>query len=143
MQPKDASEQFDEVTVLDELPLRRTNERRRELRCVTDLPLRLTSGFGETIPAVLRNLSARGLLATADERFSLLLPPPNGARFEGEFFLDDVEVRRLLLEVVRVEKQNVHIINLGCQFVDPPPFLTAALRARIMARAAAERGPRV
>ncbi|MGE0683983.1 MAG: PilZ domain-containing protein [Candidatus Binatia bacterium] len=112
------------------------NDRRKETRCAINLPLRLTSGSGETIPAVICNLSAGGLLATADVRFSLLLPPPNGARFDGEFFLDDVEVRNVLLEVVRINKQSQHLIDIGCQFVQPPPALTTNIRARVGSRGA-------
>jgi len=50
------------------------------------LLLRLTTGSGEIVPAVILNLSTSGLLALVDERFSPLLPPPPGTRFEGEFF---------------------------------------------------------
>jgi len=63
---------------------------RREARLSTTLPLRLTTGFGEMIPAVIVDLSASGLSALADVRSSPLLPPPRGARFEGEFFLDEI-----------------------------------------------------
>lgn len=110
------------------------DERRREVRCQTDLPLQLTSGSGETIPAVIRNLSAQGLFAVADERFSLLLPPPNGARFEGEFFFGDIEARNLLLEIVRVDRDTSHQVGLGCQFVSPSSELMRHLRATVLSR---------
>jgi len=111
-------------------------EKRREVRCPAELPLQLISGSGERIPAVIHNLSANGIFATADIRFSLLLPPPTSARFDGEFFLDDVEARQLLLEVVRVVKQDQHVIGLGLQFVQPLPTLTSGLREKIASRLA-------
>jgi len=141
MKSRDESEGEDKLTLLPPLPAGVTNDRRKERRCPTELPLRLTSGSGETIPAVIRNLSASGLLATADVRFSLLLPPPNGACFAGEFFLDDVEARDVLLEVVRVERQSQHLIELACQFVQPPPPLTTTIRARVASRLALPRRP--
>lgn len=139
MKPDDDYDFGDSVTVLPPLPPGVSNDRRKEARCAINLPLRLTSGSGETIPAVICNLSAGGLLATADVRFSLLLPPPNGARFDGEFFLDDVEVRNVLLEIVRINKQNQHLIDIGCQFVQPPPALTANIRVRVGSRRAPAR----
>jgi len=134
MKPGDDCDLDDAVTVLSPLPPGVVNDRRREMRGATDLPLRLTSGSGEVIPAVIHNLSAGGLLATADVRFSLLLPPPNGARFDGEFFLDDVEVRDVLLEVVWVERHDRYLINIGCQFIQPPPDLATNLRTLISVR---------
>ncbi|MBI3757777.1 MAG: PilZ domain-containing protein [Deltaproteobacteria bacterium] len=116
-----------------------TTEKRREMRCPTELPLQLTSGSGELIPAVIRNLSANGLFATADIRFSLLLPPPTGARFDGEFFLDEVEARQLLLEVVRVAKRDQHLIGLGLRFVQPLPTLTTSIREKVASRLALTR----
>ena len=136
MKPRDESDREETVTLLPPLPAGVANDLRKERRCSAELPLRLTSGSGETIPAVIRNLGAGGLLATADVRFSLLLPPPNGSCFAGEFFLDDVEARDVLLEIVRVHKQGQHLIELGCQFVQPPPPLTAAIRARVASRLA-------
>jgi hypothetical protein len=131
MSTSDTGMRADSVTILALPKSDAATEKRREARCTTRLPLRLTSGSGEVIPAVVHNLSASGLFATADIRSSLLLPPPNGARFEGEFFLDEVEARQLLLEIVRVEKYDQHVIGLGCQFVKPPPTLTTNLRATV------------
>jgi hypothetical protein len=48
-------------------------------------------------------------------------------------------VRNVLLEVVRVDKQNQHLIDIGCQFVQPPPTLTANIRARVGSRRAPAR----
>lgn len=136
MKFRNESDHEETIILLPSLPTGVTNDRRKERRCATELPLRLTSGSGETFPAVIRNLSAGGLLATADVRFSLLLPPPNGSCFVGEFFLDDVEARDILLEIVRVEKQGQHLIELGCQFVKPPLPLSANIRARVASRLA-------
>ena len=134
MKPADGRDFDDSLTLLPSLPLGVDSERRKEARCMTDLPLRLTSGSGEIIPAVVHNLSASGLLATADVRFSLLLPPPNGAHFDGEFFLDDVEVPDVLLEVMWVEKHDRHLIDIGCQFTQPPPDLATNLRTLVSVR---------
>jgi len=106
----------------------------REARLPTLLPLRLTTGSGEIVPAVILDLSSSGLLALVDERFSPLLPPPPGTRFEGEFFLDELEICRTELEVVRVEKRDHSQFALGCRFVYLPPETTAALRTKVTAR---------
>ena len=139
MKPYEGYDPGDSVTLLLLLPPGVANDRRKETRCVTNLPLRLTSGSGETIPAVICNLSAGGLLARADVRFSLLLPPPNGAQFDGEFFLDDVEGRNVLLEIVRVKRHNRHLIDIGCQFIQSPPDLATNLRGLVSARLALKR----
>ncbi|MEW6298199.1 MAG: PilZ domain-containing protein [Thermodesulfobacteriota bacterium] len=110
---------------------------RRESRWDTTLPLHLITGSGELIPAVILNLSASGLLALIDTRFSPLLPPPRGARFEIEFFLDEITVRHAVIEVLRLEKRTDHLLALGCQFVHIPPEISAALRAKITARLSA------
>lgn len=110
---------------------------RRESRWDTVLPLSLITGSGEIIPAVIINLSASGLLALVDVRFSPLLPPPRGARFEIEFFLDDVEIRHAVVEVLRLEKRGDTLIALGCQFVHIPSEISSALRAKITARLSA------
>jgi hypothetical protein len=141
MDPNDIDDSSGSLVFLPSLPLGVSDERRREVRCQTDIPLRLTSGSGETIPAVIHNLSASGLFAAADRRFSLLLPPPNGAQFNGEFFFDDVEARDLLLEIVRVEKQDHYLIGLGCQFVSPPAAFTSSIRAKVASCLASGRKP--
>lgn len=116
-------------------------QRRHEARRSLALPLRLTSGSGETIPAVILNLSAAGLLALVDVRSSPLLPPPRGSRFEGEFFLDEIEVRHAVLEVVRVDKQSKHLLALGCEFVHPPAPIPTNIRAKLATRQTASRKP--
>ncbi|MCS6927506.1 MAG: PilZ domain-containing protein [Candidatus Binatia bacterium] len=103
---------------------------RRESRWHTVLPLHLITGSGELIPAVILNLSASGLLVLVDTRFSPLLPPPRGARFEIEFFLDDLAVRHAVIEVLRLERRSTYLMALGCQFVHVPPPISAALRAK-------------
>lgn len=109
-------------------------ERRVEVRCAVVLPLRLTSRSGETIPAVILNLSATGLLALIDVRSFPLLPPSRGSRFEGEFFFDELEVRRVLLEVMRVDKRSTHLIALGCRFAEVPFHISTALRTKVASR---------
>ena len=134
MKTSDKRGREEALIILPPLPSGVEPERRKEIRCATDLPLQLTSGSGETIPAVIHNLSAGGLLAKADERFSLLLPPPNGSCFTSEFFLDDVEVRNVLVEIVWVERYDRYLIDLGCRFLQPPPELATNLRVLLSAR---------
>lgn len=107
---------------------------RREPRWDTVLPLQLMTGSGELIPAVILNLSASGLLALIDIRFSPLLPPPRGARFEVEFFFEEITVHHAVIEVLRVEKRTACLMALGCRFVHIPPAISAALRAKIAVR---------
>lgn len=122
-----------EKTLTADLP-ETIRERRAEVRCAVALPLRLTSKSGATIPAVILNLSATGLLALIDVRSSPLLPPSRGSRFEGEFFFDEIEVRGVLLEVMRVDKRSTHLIALGCRFAAVPLHISAALRTKVAAR---------
>ena len=133
------SDSMPSITVLPSaLPeaLRRT---RQEARIALVLPLRLTSGSGDMIPAVLLDLSASGLLALVDGRSSLLLPPPPGARFTGEFFLDDLEIHQADLEVIQVTQRGSGLLALGCKLIEVQPGVTAALRARVAARPRAPR----
>ncbi|MGH7962192.1 MAG: PilZ domain-containing protein [Candidatus Binatia bacterium] len=116
------------------------SEKRGEVRCPTALPLRLTSESGAMIPAVILNLSASGLLALVDIRSSPLLPPTRGSRFEGTFFFDEIELRRVVLEVTRIERRSPYLIALGCRLVEAPSRISAALRAKITARLTALRG---
>jgi hypothetical protein len=88
------------------------------------------------IPAVILNLSASGLLALVDIRSSPLMPPPQGSRFLGEFFLEDIELRHAVLEIVRIEDRGGFLIALGCRFVYPPPLISTTLRAKVVARLA-------
>jgi hypothetical protein len=107
-------------------------QRRKDERIAITLPLRLTSGSGDMIPAVLLNLSPSGLLALVDTRSSPLLPPPPGSRVTGEFFLDELEIRGAELEVVRVEQRDERQVALGCILTARPEMKTA-LRAKVAA----------
>jgi hypothetical protein len=104
---------------------------RRERRWSTALPLRLTTGSGEVIPAVVLNVGATGLLALIDVRYSPALPPPRGALLTGDFFLDELEMRQAVLEILRVEQQRGHLCVLGCKLVHPPAGLSAKIRGRV------------
>ncbi len=108
-------------------------------RWTTTQPLRLTTGSGEAIPAVLLNVSASGLLALVDARFSPWLPPPCGTRINGDFFLDEIEIKQGVLEVVRTEKQTTDHILLGCTFIDMPSHIARAIRDKVSAHAARQR----
>jgi PilZ domain-containing protein len=125
--------------ILSPDPSHVTQQRRKEARWTTVLPLRLVSGHGEIIPAVILNVSASGLLALVDTRSSPLLPPPQGSRFIGEFFLDDVEIRQAVLEIVRIEDRGAPLMALGCCFVHPPSTISATLRTRIAAHLASKK----
>ncbi len=100
---------------------------RRESRWDTVLPLQLMTGSGELIPAVILNLSASGLLALIDIRL-------RGARFEIEFFFEEITVHHAVIEVLRLEKRTAYLMALGCRFVHIPPAISAALRAKIAVR---------
>lgn len=107
---------------------------RRDARCSVVLPLRLTTGSGEMIPAVVLNVSPSGLLAVVDERASLTLPLPRGAQVDGEFFFDELEVSQLTLEIVRIERRRNHQLVLGCKFVNLTPQIAVDIRAKVSAR---------
>lgn len=109
---------------------------RGALRWTTIQPLRLTTGSGEAIPAVLLNVGASGLLAVVDARFSPWLPPPCGTRINGEFYLDEIEIKQGVLEVVWTEKQTTGQILLGCTFIAMPSGIARAIRDKVTAHAA-------
>jgi len=127
------------LKVLPDNPPEAIRRTRRELRSAVLLPMLLTSGSGEKIPAVLLNISASGLLALVDIRFSPVLPPPPGAHIEGEFFLDDIEIHRALLEVVGVENRDIHMVSLSCTFVQTSAEVTTRIRAKVTSYLAAGR----
>lgn len=106
---------------------------RQDVRCSVILPLRLTTGSGEMIPAVVLNVSASGLLAIVDERASLTLPLPRGSQVEGEFFFDDLAIPQVTLEIMRIERRSNNQLAFGCKFVDLPSQIAADLRAKISA----------
>lgn len=106
---------------------------RQDPRCSVILPLRLTTGSGEMIPAVVLNVSSSGLLAMVDERASLILPLPRGAQVDGEFFFDEIAISRLTLEIVRIERRSHKQLALGCKFVNLPAQTATDIRAKINA----------
>lgn len=107
---------------------------RRNARCSVILPLRLTTGSGEMIPAVILDVGFSGLSAIVDERASLTLPLPRGSYVDGEFFFDELEIPQLTLEVVRIKRQGNSQWILGCKFANLPAQLAAELRAKVRAR---------
>ncbi len=117
-EPRNAD--HDVLQVLRDGPVDALQQHRTGPRWTTIQPLRLTTGSGEAIPAVLLNVGASGLLALVDARFSPWLPPPCGARINGDFFLDEIEIKQGVLEVVWTEKQTTGQILLGCTFIDMP-----------------------
>ena len=81
------------------------------------IPTLLTTEAGENLPATILNLSPTGLLALVDVRFAPALLTGEGMRIRSRFFLDDLEIRDLELEIVRVEDRGNQLTNIGCQFV--------------------------
>jgi len=73
------------LKVLPDNPPEALRRTRREPRSAMLLPMLLTSGSGEKVPAVLLNLSASGLLVLVDVRFSPVLPPPPGLASRASF----------------------------------------------------------
>lgn len=114
--------------------------RTREERAEVSLPARLVRSSpgvnDDVIPVMIVNVSASGLQLMTDRRFSLSLPPFLGARFAIEFFLDVIEVRHVVVEVVRSEKRQGHCVFLGCKFIDLPTQVRLALRSKVAARLA-------
>ena len=112
----------------------------REERTDVSLPGRLVRSSpgvnDDIIPVVIANVSASGIQLVTDQRFSLSLPPFLGARFIIEFFLEAIEVRHVVVEVVRSEKRQGHRIHLGCKFVDLPTPARLSLRSMVAARLA-------
>jgi len=111
---------------------------RREERLGIALPLKLIyprpKAVDEIIPGVLIDLSASGMQILTDQRFSLLLPPTRRTCLEVEFFLDEVEIRQVPIEVLRVKQQNNYQLILGCKFLDLPAPARLALRAEVSKR---------
>src|SRR5262245_22942138 len=106
---------------------------RREERLGIALPLKLIyprpKAADEVIPGVLIDLSASGIQILTDQRFSLLLPPTRNTRLEVEFFLDELEIRQVPIQVLRVHSQKNYLLILGCKFIDLPASARLALRA--------------
>jgi hypothetical protein len=113
---------------------------RREERLGIALPLKLIhprpKAVDEVIPGVLIDLSASGMQILTDQRFSLLLPPTRNTRLEVEFFLDELEIRQVPIQVLRVHSQKNYLLVLGCKFIDLPASARLALRAEVAKRLA-------
>jgi hypothetical protein len=109
-------------------------QKRHEVRRRVILPLRLTTGSGDMIPAVVLNVSASGLLLLVDERSSLTLPPPRGSYLNGAFFFEEIELPQFTLEVMRIIRQDEKQFVLGCRFVDVPSSILAEIRSKMTIR---------
>jgi hypothetical protein len=110
---------------------------RREERLEIGLPVKLIyprQTIDEMIPAVLIDLSAVGVKLLTDQRFSLRLPPPLKTRLEVEFFLDEIELRQVPIQVLRVEHRQNSQLVLGCKFLDLPTPARLSLRAEVAKR---------
>jgi hypothetical protein len=102
---------------LDEA-LRQSQERQPRWSLI--LPMCLTTSAGELIPAMVLNLSASGLLALVEASACVAASVQRGARLQGRFFFDALDVQDIELEVARVEARGEQLIGLGCKFVNPP-----------------------
>ena len=113
----------------------KTSSARREERLDIALPVRLLypipDEVDEVIPGVLLDLSASGIQVLTDQRFSLLLPPTLHSRLEVEFFLDELEIRQVPIQVVRVKQLENYQLMLGCKFIDLPTAARLAVRAEV------------
>lgn len=85
---------------------------RREEHLNIVFPVRLLypvpNEIDEMIPGILLDLSASGIQVLTDQRFSLLLPLPLQSRLAVEFFLDELEIRQL---PVQIGSRNSSITN--------------------------------
>ena len=115
-----------------DIPGRR--EERAEVTLPVQLTLRLTAESGENIPAMLVNVSASGILALADVRFSLFLPPHLDTIFKIAFFLEEIEVREVKVRVERIAQHGPYTVELGCSFCDLPDETRTMLRHKIAAQ---------
>jgi hypothetical protein len=115
----------------------------REERLNVFLPARLLSSAvgrpDEVIPCILVNVSASGVQLLTDLRFSLFFPPFLGTQFTVEFFLGEIEVHDVLIEIVRSEKHNAHRLILGGRFVNLPTDARLSLRSTIASQSGAIR----
>ena len=111
---------------------------RREERLDIAFPVRLLypipDEVDEVIPGVLLDLSASGIQVLTDQRFSLLLPPTLHSRLEVEFFLDELEIRQVPIQVIRVKQLKNYQLMLGCKFIDLPTAARLAVRAEVAKR---------
>jgi hypothetical protein len=86
------------------------------------------------IQEVLLDLSASGIQVLTDQRFSLLLPPTLYSRLGIEFFLDELEIRSVSIQVVRVKQLGNYRLMLGCMFIDLPTAARLEVRAEVAKR---------
>ncbi|MGE0826894.1 MAG: PilZ domain-containing protein [Candidatus Binatia bacterium] len=125
--------------VIDDELLDSDTVKTREERLEVLLPVRLIrssiGGPTEVIPAVLVNVSASGVQILTDQRFSLFLPPFLGARFAVEFFIGEIEIRHVVVEIVRSEKRDPYRIVLGGKFVNLPSEARLSLRSAVASQA--------
>jgi len=102
---------------------------RRELRESTVVPIRMSTDSSE-FPAVLIDVSASGLRALVDTRFADFWPLPAGAEVDVEFYVDNIEVQRATLILVRLTALSRHRYELGFEFLKLDDELRLAIRAR-------------
>lgn len=112
---------------------------RSEARMETSLPARLTALSGETIPALLADLSPTGVMVLVDRRFSPLLPVPLGTSLWIEFYLDEIEVAGAVIRVRGSKERGRFQLELGCSFVDLSDRARTTIRSKVAAARIARR----
>ena len=115
-------------------PLSSSREERIDIAFPARLIFSRTKATDETIPCILVNVSASGCQILTDRRFSLLLPPTSSTPLEIEFFLNELEIRHVPIQVVRTKKIGTYQLLLGCKFLDLPAAARLALRADVAKR---------
>ena len=111
-------------------------EERVEVAVPVQLTLQLTAECGESIPAMLVNVSASGIQVLTDVRFSPLLPPHLETIFKIAFFFEEIEVREAKIRVERITRRGPYTVELGCSFCDLPDETRTMLRHKISAQLA-------
>lgn len=106
---------------------------RSEARMATALPARLTTLSGEMIPALLADLSPSGVMLLVDRRFSALLPLPDGMKLWMEFYLDEIAVVDVVIQVRGVRERGRFQLEVGCSFIDLSDAARTAIRSKVAA----------
>lgn len=111
-------------------------EERVEVALPVRLTLQLTAECGESIPAMLVNVSASGIRVLTDVRFSPLLSLHLGTIFKIAFFFEEIEVREVKIRAERITRSGPYAVELGCSFCDLPDETRTMLRHKISAQLA-------
>ena len=111
-------------------------EERADVALPVRLTLQLTAESGQSIPAMLVNVSASGIRVLTDVRFSPLLPLHLETIFKIAFFFEEIEVREAKIRVEQITRRGPYTVELGCSFCDLPDETRTMLRHKIAAQLA-------